>query len=92
MSDVGEEVQRTYDEFWKPIIERPDGSIDLEKLKLELYDFSQVMAEVPKVYCYVTGGKVSKVTTLASVVNALADEHYESVLADDAGEGGEEHY
>ena len=69
------DVERVYQEFWKPIVER-DGVLDVEQVKRELFDFWQAMQRVPKVYCHVTGDQVSKMLTDAEVVCNLADEHY----------------
>lgn len=81
------EVENTWNEFWKPIVSNPDGSINLEQLKKELYDFRQVMNNVPEVYDHITGGTVSKILTKPSVIKDLADEHYtktaEQMFAED---------
>ena len=69
------EVERVYQDFWKPLVER-DGIVDMEQVKKELFDFWQVMDRVPKVYCHITGGQVSKILTDPEVVNALADDYY----------------
>jgi len=75
------EVERVYREFWAPIVEYR-GFLDIEQVKKELYDFWLVMDNVPKVYNYVTGGKVSKILTDPEFVKALADDHYEDICKD----------
>jgi hypothetical protein len=70
--------ESVYREFWAPII-APNGIVELELLKNELFDFWQVMQSVPKVYRHVTGDKVSKVMTDPNVVCALADDFYSEI-------------
>jgi hypothetical protein len=72
-----------FEEFWKPIICNEDGSINMEQLKKELADFSFVMREVPKVYCHITGNRLSKVNYRAETVIAEADQHYEDMFTDE---------
>ena len=59
--------EQTYERFWKEIIE-PNGQIDMDALKRELSDYLMFMYEVSKVYCTLTGGKISKVNTDADTV------------------------
>lgn len=54
------DVEQVYQEFWKDIICDADGNIDVEQIKKELCDFYKMIQEVPKVYCEVTGGMLSK--------------------------------
>ena len=67
------EVNKVYDEFWKDIIE-PDGIIDFDQVKRELYDYRTCLMEVPKVYDEITNGKISKPNTTAEYV---LDEFYD---------------
>lgn len=73
-----------FETFWKPIICNEDGSINMEQLKKELADFSYVMQEVPKVYCHITGDRLSKILYKAETVILAADRHYEDMYS---GEG-----
>lgn len=65
MSDKVEEV---WQEFWKDIVCDESGNINLEQLKKELYDYSIVLDEVPRVYCEITGNLLSKPFYSAEVV------------------------
>jgi len=65
-------VDSVYDEFWKDIIEDPEG-LNLSQIKKELYDFWVVMEEVSKVYLEISNYKFSKPTTSAEYV---LEEHY----------------
>jgi hypothetical protein len=69
-----EAVDALWRDFWKPIV-APSGEVDLNLVKLELFDFSQLMADASEVYMHVTGGMISKVTTLPSEVISVADDH-----------------
>jgi len=73
-----EEVEKVYEDFWRDILEK-DGILDMQQLKKELFDFWQVMQNVPKVYDHVTGGKVSKILTDPKVVCDLADELFSPI-------------
>lgn len=61
------DVEKVYREFWQEIV-APNGKLDLEQVKKELFDFHKILEEVPKVYDNVTGGRLSKPNTPASVI------------------------
>lgn len=82
-----EEVQKVYDEFWRPIVE-PNGVLDFGQVKRELFDFRMMMEEVPKVYDAVTGGRFSKPLTRAQVIIDAAEAHYQDWFAEDEPDGG----
>lgn len=63
-------------EFWEPIICDKNGNIDVEQLKKELCDYYFVINEVPKVYCEVTGGILSKILYDSKTVISLFDERF----------------
>lgn len=68
-----ESHEQVYEEFWKDIIE-PNGQIDMDALKRELFDYWTFMNEASKVYYAVTGGRISKVNTNAdTVINEIED-------------------
>lgn len=71
--------EKNYNEFWKKILELPDGSIDKEQLKKELADFSWVLKQVPKVYDEVTGGLLSYATYPAETVLQAYKAHLEDM-------------
>ncbi|MFF4417048.1 hypothetical protein ACFYY8_31390 [Streptosporangium sp. NPDC001559] len=76
------DYEKTYDEFWKEIVERPDGTLDLDQLKRELADYRMVLREVGEVYCHVTGGQISKPHTAAATVIAVADDRVQEIVAE----------
>lgn len=65
-----------FETFWKEIIMDEDGNINMDQLKLELLDFYNMINEVPKVYCAVTGGILSKPTWSAEAVLEYFNEKY----------------
>ena len=62
--------------FWEPIICDKNGNIDVEQLKKELCDYYFVIHEVPKVYCEVTGGTLSKILYDPNTVISLFNERF----------------
>lgn len=66
--NMEKEVNRVYNEFWKDILEDSNGELDIEQLKKELHDYHSLLDEVPRVYMYVTGGRISKPNTVADEV------------------------
>lgn len=75
-----DEVEKVYQEFWKPIIS-PNGEIDCEQIKKELYDYHCIMREVSKVYDHITRGRISKPNTVAEAVIGEADDIFNKELA-----------
>lgn len=70
------DYEKTWEDFWKSLCTNPDGSLNLDQIKRELHDFHTAMDNVGKVYCHITGNRISKINTLADAVIAEADEHY----------------
>lgn len=68
------EVAKTFDEFWRGIVMKPDGTWDIDQIKRELHDYHVALSEVPKVYCEITGNAMSKVNYLADEVIRVHDE------------------
>lgn len=80
MSEKKYTPEENWDQFWKDIVTNPDGSINLDQLKKELADFSFVMEQVPKVYCHITGNRMSYITYKAEDVIRVADDHFNEQL------------
>ncbi len=75
-----EDYNKTWDSFWKDIVTKEDGTIDLEQIKRELADFYYVMNEVPKVYMEITGGELSKIMYTAETVIGLYNQQVEKLI------------
>ncbi len=78
------DYEKKFEEDWKELVCKEDGVLDKDKVMRELHDYSVLLENVPKVYCHITGGKISKPNTFASVVIAEADDSYsnEEVMED----------
>lgn len=63
-----------YRDDWQEIVELPDGTLNLDQVARELYDYGNLMRWASEVYDYVSGGLISKPNTLPSAVMDLADE------------------
>lgn len=81
---VDPEAEQVYQEFWKDIICNEDGSINIEQLKKELYDYSRVLDNVPAVYSEITGGMLSYPTYKSeTVLNIFREKYYDKAWAVD---------
>lgn len=78
------DVDREWEAYWCALL-APNGALDVERVKREMYAFSMLADDVSKVYMAVTGDKVSKPGTDPDVVIGLAKEH-SGALAQDACE------
>lgn len=75
--------KETYDSFWKDIVEKPNGELDINKVKKELADYKTMLEEVPAVYEEIAG--LSKPLTRSDVIiTALYDRfiHKEDAISD----------
>jgi hypothetical protein len=79
-------------DFWKDVIQsamEEDGITAAEAVRRELHDFHFIMEQYPLVLCHVTGGKLSKLTYEASVINAAADEYVQDIVDEAVAEDRE---
>jgi hypothetical protein len=75
------EVEQIFDEFWRDIV-MPNGVLDLDQVKRELFDYHMILGEVPKVYDAVTGGRISKPNTVADAVIGEFESYLERQIED----------
>jgi hypothetical protein len=61
---------QSYDDFWKEIVEHPDGTLNRDQIMRELHDYRVVMKQVSIAYDDVTSGRLSKPNTAARHVSA----------------------
>jgi hypothetical protein len=71
-----------WNSFWKKICTNPDGSLNLEQIKKELADFHYLIQEVPKVYCEITGNKMSYPNYPANSVLQAYEDHLDEMEAE----------
>lgn len=66
------DYEKNYEEFWKEIIEDKNGNVNLDQVKRELYDYQNMLDQVPQVYIEIAN--VSKPNTRASyIISELYD-------------------
>lgn len=75
-----EDYEKDYDTYWKGIIENEDGSVNLDQVKRELYDYSSLMTNATRVYMVVTGGMVSKTNTMSSSIISVYNEKVDEMV------------
>lgn len=75
------EIEQVWNEFWVDIV-MPNGVLDIEQVKRELFDLHFIADNVPRVYAHVTGGHASKPNTDPSVINSLADDETNRAIED----------
>jgi len=84
VNDTAKTVDELFEQFWKPIVCHPDGSLNIEQLKKELADYSFILGEVPKVYLAVTGDALSKPNYHAAGVISCTESHFSEMAKRDA--------
>lgn len=67
------DYETSYEQNWKDAIENKDGSVNLDQVKRELFDYSNFLEEASKVYSELTGGRISKPNTMAFEVISEAE-------------------
>ena len=77
-----DDPQKQWDEFWAELV-APNGTVDVELVKLELSDFSMLMSYMSHVYDHATGGRISKPNTLPAVVCGVIDDRINELLDDE---------
>lgn len=58
--------QEIWEEKWKDICSNNDGSVNLDQIQRELFDYAFLLEQVPQVYCEVAG--LSKPNAYAGAV------------------------
>lgn len=85
-----QDYTETYNDFWREIVENPDGTLNLDQIMRELHDYSVVMREVSLAYDAVTGGRLSKPNTAYGHVVDAVDERIQAVADEARKEAAEE--
>ena len=80
------EVERVWNDFWKPLLTKEGYGVSLDLIKRELFDYYKMLDNVPKVYMAVTGGLLSKpnydAATVISVYEDQLNKHVEECVQD----------
>lgn len=75
-------VDKTFRDTWQECVMNPNGTINMEAVKRELYDFCTACRCAGQVYKHVTGCKTVTLLTEPEVVCSLADNHYQQDMID----------
>lgn len=81
-----QDYEQTYDDFWKEIVEHPDGTLNRDQIMRELHDYHEQMEQVGLAYDDVTGGRISKPNTMAFEVINEVEERTQEALREQARE------
>lgn len=73
-------VEEEYNDFWKDIVENPDGSLNVEQVKKELSDYSFLLHGIPLIYGEVTGGMEGEPNTMPEAVIRRFNDHVTKLL------------
>lgn len=76
------DYEKEYELFWKSIVENEDGTLNLDQIKRELYDYGELMHAASTVYCEITNSRISKpntdpydvISVANDVINDMIDE------------------
>jgi hypothetical protein len=83
-----------YNQFWKEIVENPDGSINKEQLMLELMDFSEMIGRMSSLACNISNGVLSyptySIDTMIEFHNNTIEETYEAGFKEGYKQGKKE--
>lgn len=71
------EWEDDWNNIWLPLL-YTDGQLDLQKIKNEMHDLWFVYQQVGKVYCELTGDKLSKTNYYADVIIGLHNEEVQN--------------
>ena len=80
MSKKDKEVESEWEDTWKDILVKEDGSIDVEQLKRELFDYSQMIDRMCTLTHEVTGYRLSKPNYPVSVIMDEVEDFREQEL------------
>lgn len=72
-----------YNDFWKEIVENEDGSINLDQVKKELFDFSKVINNVQFVYDRITDGATTNPLVLPETIIVLFEDYVNEAVKDE---------
>lgn len=68
------DYEQEYADFWRRIVENPDGTLNADQVKRELHDYSMLIRQVPEAYDGVTNGRISKPNTMPGPVIDAVEE------------------
>lgn len=91
MNNLKKSVEENWEEFWKDIILNKDGSVNLDQLKKELFDFSDMIHRMMDLTCAITNERMSYATysvkNILSVAQEVRDDEIAQQIEDDIEDG-----
>lgn len=75
-------IEYDWEQIWKPILEKEDGSIDKEQLKLELHDYSEMIHRMSILTDRLTRSKLSYPTYPVDTIIEIMEEELEDERQD----------
>jgi len=84
---MSKEIEDNWQNIWRDILEKPDGSINIEQLKLELMDYSDMIDRMTMLTCEITAHKLSyptyPVETILEVMREAEQDHMDDQKQED---------
>lgn len=77
---ISDDIEHVWKTFWEQIVTKPGYGVSLNEVKKELYDYYQLLQNVPKVYMEVTGGNISSPFVDPDVVISLFEDHVNDIV------------
>lgn len=71
-----------FDAFWADLVLHPDGTPNMDQIKRELADYYSMLGEIPKIFCEITNGRISKPNTLAHAVIPVYEDCVNDIMTD----------
>jgi hypothetical protein len=82
-----EQLDENWNRTWKDILVKEDGSIDVEQLKKELMDYSDIISRMIHLTSEVSGNRLSyptyTVPTILAAMKEVREEEEKDRIADD---------
>jgi hypothetical protein len=86
-SEIKKQAEENWQSVWREILELPDGSIDVEQLKLELLDYSEMIQRMTSLTCQLTGHVLSYPTYPVETILSVHEEHLAKMREDEEADG-----
>lgn len=76
MEIKGRDYIKDYEEFWKDIVEKEDGTLNKDQVMRELSDYSMIMDNCERAYYMMTNGLISKANTCFFEVENIFNKNF----------------
>lgn len=82
MQNLKNKFEDGWQNKWKEILENLDGSINVEQLKKELFDFDDMIDRITELTCYMTFNKLSYPTYPVETIVAVHEDGLREIKED----------